>query len=729
MIRETELNLFVPSPELLIRLASGDRPSGIRAGPPRIKSIRETFFDTPDQSLRRRGMTCKLRQVQGEEPSVVVTVGEGPDSEGITSRSRLTAAAVGAGVFETLRGDSEPATQIQKFVDPMRLRPQIALDIQRLGRVFRGGFLLKPVLLLFFDRVTVEVGGTSSVFHEISLRRRREGGPLIRDIARQLRDDHHLFPDGLSTLQRAYRVLAVEGKTTDQGVSPYGLSVALALFHDGKLGLMEKGDECHIPTFRGSGEDAARALSSDLMGRAELPLRRLGTTEPREGRAVAELWTVPDSSLSTEDLGKTRGLAWYPWNDILEKVGEPKLQDPTLIASLLLLTRRKLLGQLPWLDTSLEVGTDGSGTALSSLDPEDPDHLPPELRRIGDLHPVLRTVEDSGEELGLRLAAVSQLARALSHIFLQDVTRTKGKILSGVAGENEEAPTHLVDLLSIRVRGIVDRLYRCLNGEFIPALERKGIHLRTWSGIMHADRRALLDLISHQLADSLQVAPEWGPSFIPDMPPAGCAIGLMARSPGMVSTRFFHMVLRKDPPSFLSVPGSATVLPLEEVVRGYFLHQLPELEQAETSMFRFTTGSARVRTLTPRLEPPTGVESTEQTGEVVPLQTEPGPSPAPPTVETRESVVVRVMVHRKMPESYQAQLVRALERQVTRRNPLIGWSDLYPVAGPLDLTGLEELLDLKKRVAWETEGNRFFGPQARPVVCPIWKGPPQGKQR
>ena len=160
----------------------------------------------------------------------------------------------------------------------------------------------------------------------------------------------------------------------------------------------------------------------------------------------------------------------------------------------------------------------------------------------------------------------------------------------------------------------------------------------------------------------------------------------------MVGTRFFHMVLRKDPPSFLPVPGSATVLPLEEAVRGYFLHQLPELEQAETSMFRFTTGSARVRTPAPRPEPPTGPGSQEV--EFAPVQTEPGQPPAPSTVETRESVVVRVMVHSKMPESYQTQLVRALERQVTRRNPLIGWSDLYPVAGPLDLTGLDDLLKL-----------------------------------
>ena len=56
--------------------------------------------------------------------------------------------------------------------------------------------------------------------------------------------------------------------------------------------------------------------------------------------------------------------------------------------------------------------------------------------------------------------------------------------------------------------------------------------------------------------------------------------------------------------------------------------------------------------------------------------------------------MVRVLVRMRMPENSQAQLLRALERQVTRRNPLIGWSDLYPIKGPLDLTGLDGLLDL-----------------------------------
>ncbi|MFH1763970.1 MAG: hypothetical protein ABIF09_07255 [Gemmatimonadota bacterium] len=701
MTRETELNLFVPSPELLVRLASGDRPLGIRAGPPRIKALRETFFDTPDQALRRRGMTCKLRQVEGEEPSVVVTVGENPDSEGITSRSRLTAAAIGAGVFETLRGDTEPATQIQKFVDPGQLRPQIALDIQRLGRVFRGGLFLKPVLLLFFDRITVQVGGTSSVFHEISIRRRREGGPMIRDIGRRLRDEFHLFPDGLTTLQRAHRVLAVEKKAIDKEFSPYGLNLALAIFRDGKLGLTGKGDELLVPTFKGSGEDAARALAADMTGEADLPLLRLGTTELREGRSAAELWTIPDPVFAPEVLSSRAQLTWFPWHELMEEVGRPDLRDPTLVSTLLLLSRRKLLGQLPWVPG--RTGTQGceNAEAFSSLRTDWSSGLPPELRRIEDLLPLLREIEDTRKDLKARLEATSQLSAELDRVFFQDVTRAKGRILSGGSGgeedegedEGEDAPIQLVDIMSIRVRGIVDRVDRCLEEDLLGRLEEAGIHLRSWSGLMRADRLAILEDFSSQHLPSMQVAPEWGPSFVPEMPLAGCAIGILARIPGVDGIRFFHVVLRKEPPSFLPVPGSTTVLPIEEVIRGYFLTQMPELERAETFMFRFMTGAATVREPTPIPDPPQGDSGGIADGTVAPEGSNQTPPP-PLFSETHQSVVVRVLANRKMPESYQAQLLRALERQVSRRNPLIGWSDLYTVAGPLDWAGLDQLLDL-----------------------------------
>ena len=621
MIRETELNLFVPSPELLVRLASGNTPLGVRASPPRIKVLRETFFDTPDLFLRTRGMTCKLRQVEGERPSVVVTVGEGPDSEGITSRTRLTEAAIGVGIFETLRGNSEAASQIRKIVEPTKLQPQIALDIQRLGRVFRGGLFLKPVLLLFFDRITVQMAGTSTVFHEIRVRRRRKGGPLIRDLAQSLRDEHHLFPDGLTTLQRAYRILAMERKTSDSEPSPYALSLALSLFRDGNLAFQERGSKLLIPTFRGSGEDAARALSSDLAGDPKLQLIRLGTTEPREGRPMVELWTVPDPELPADvQWGET--LVWCPWHRVLEEVGKEHLRDPTLISSLLLLTRRRLLGQISWIPRfespdehvpgaeepdEPECPRSDMAEDDSSVDSPSGFVLEPELQELEGFLPLLRGAEDGNKPLKERLRAASEISTSLGGFFNTHVTSLKGQVLSESMQSEREKRVPLLDLVSIRVRGIADRLYQCLNEDLLPALEEEGVQVRSWTGLMRQDRNAVLEHFTSKHLPSMQVAEEWGPSFIPDMPTQGCAVGLLARSPDSEGTRFFHIVMDAAAPSFLRIPGTSTVLPLEEVVRGYFLTEHPELERGQTYLFRFMTGGVMVRELVPRPEP-TGLE-------------------------------------------------------------------------------------------------------------------------
>ena len=700
MIRETELNLLVPSPELMVRLASQDKPLGISAGPPRIRFLRETYFDTGTGALRKRGMTCKLRQGQGEEPSIVVTAGEGPDSEGITSRSRLTAAAVGFGIFETLRGDSEAAVQVQKFVDPADLRPQISLDIQRLGRIHRSGLMRRPTLYLYFDRISIQAGRGSSIIHEIRIRRRRSGGALIRDLAQLLRDQYHLFPDGLTTLQRAQRVLAMERKLPDAELSPYALSLVLALFREGRLALVQRGDVLALPSFRGSGEDAARALSSDLTGLKELELRRIGSTEPREGRPVVELWVAPDCS-GMEGKGKAGQLIWYPWHALLELVGRGGIRDPALLSALLLLTRSRLAGRLDWVPPFRREKELPSGSqAFGFLSPGE-ERTEEEIQAVDSILAHLRRAEAGGNSLESRLEGVRDFVMGLRRLFVEKVGGLKERVLSGDSTSPDPELILLLDLLSVRIRGLVDRLYQVVGEDLIPGLEERGIHIRSWAGIMREDRRALLERFAEDHLPDLQVVADWGPAFVPEMPAAGCALGLTARIKGSAVTRFYHVVLHDDTPSFLAVPGSRVVLPMEEVIRGYLFSRYPLLERAETHLFRFRTAEVRVRKVIrlPIVTPAPGAEESEAAPSAVVSPGEPQDNgeegPATPEVmirESSESVVIHVVTHKKMPEAAQAQLIRALERQVARGTPLIGWCDLYAVDGPMDLAGLADIL-------------------------------------
>lgn len=720
MIREVELNLLVPSPELLVRLASGERPLGVRAGPPRIRVLRETYFDTRDQALRHRGMTCKLRQGEGEEPSVVVTIGEGPDSEGITSRSRLTASAVGLGVFETLRRDSEPGDQLRKYVNLEDLRPHVALDIQRLGRTLRTHLLRRPVLHLYFDRITVQAGRSTSVFHEIRVRRRRKGGPHIREIAQLLRDRYDLFPDGLTTLQRAYRILAVDGRGGGPELSPYGLSLGLALFREGRLGLLERGGALCLPSFRGSGEDAARALLADLTGQEELELVRLGTTEPREKRPVVEVWTGEAPSEEELSSRTQRPLSYHPWHDLLEQLGAEAFRDPNLLPALLLLTRRRLPGQLRWIPEVPPPGMQKDPSSGSLQDGMARDPVPPQVQAVSDLFPQLRRLEAGEGTLEDHLAAASRLSSALDRIILEEIRGLKERIISGDPPGADPSPAQLLDLLSVKLRALTDRLHRVVNRELLPALEARRVHLRKWSGLMYEDRRSLLEAFSRHHLPSMKVVPDWGPAFVPEMPPVGCAIGLAVKAKGSNSIRLFHLVLADDTPSFIRVSGSTVFLPLEEVVRGYLFSEFPALERAETHLFRFRTAEITVReTLpNPRLaEDPLLEMGIRDRPEllpaplIVPGTTVPEPAPegdsGPPvasplrdpgiettiTRETRQSVVVMVLVHPEMPEAFRSQLLRALERQVSRERPLIGWSDLFTASGPMNLDGLPDLLE------------------------------------
>ncbi len=710
MIREVELNLFVPSSELLVRLASGDKPLGVPAGPPRIRVLRETFFDTDDQVLRQRGMTCRLSQGEGEAPSVVVTVGEGPDSEGITSRSRLTAAAVGAGVFETLKGDSEPADQIRKYVEPTTLRPQVAIDIQRLGRAMRSRFLRRSILLLFFDRVTVQVGRTSSVFHELRVLRRRPGGPLIRDIARSLRDEHHLFPDGLSTLQRAYRIVGMGQGTPQPTLSPYSLNLALALFRNGELGMVERGGVLSLPTFRGSGEDAARALLDDLTGVEELELVRLGTTEPREGKPALEVWAGPSAPDGT-DHRKASKLVWIPWHRVLEGIGSAITLDRDTLPALLLLTRRRLLGQLAWIPGYRSDGVLPPAVSSRSVDPEEGPEGAGEMDSLTGLCPVLEAVEDPEADLSQRIENAGELADRLETFFVTEIRAVKERILSDTHSTGRFAASELLDLFCVRIRGITDRLYAAVNRDLIPGLEQNGIHLRAWAALMHEDRRAVLERFSRELLPSMSVVADWGPALVPEMPPAGCALGITARERGAEGTRFFHLVLDPTSPSFLRVPNSPVVLPLEEVVQGYLFNKFPSLEKAETYLFRFRTAEVSVQEEVPNpafsqggpaqetgfgpFGLSYGLDEAFQPGQGFVPEPNLLPLPASRTIvrETRQSIVVRVVVRPRMPENHQAQLLRGLERQVSLKQPLIGWSDIYPAPGPMSLAGPPSLLE------------------------------------
>jgi polyphosphate kinase len=175
------------SAEQLETLASARLPLGIRASAPRRSMHRDLYLDTEDESLRRRGVVCRLRL--GAAAAHVLSIrfagnGEPP----VHVEAVVRSVAVGAALAE----DNAASRQLRAFVDPDRLQTRLDLEVERLTRAAYPDLLRRPRLALHYDEVTMRWGAVVHTFHQLCGHLRR--GPLseLDRLARALEAEHDL---------------------------------------------------------------------------------------------------------------------------------------------------------------------------------------------------------------------------------------------------------------------------------------------------------------------------------------------------------------------------------------------------------------------------------------------------------------------------------------------------------------------------------------------------------
>jgi hypothetical protein len=123
-LTKTEFRCELLSADQLAALASGPLPSGVAADESRRSLHRDLYLDTPEGSLRRRGIVCRMRVGADGRSSMSLRIagsnGTPPTRVSATTRSSEVAEAIASGnaVVHRLRG----------IVDPSLL--QVQLDLQ-----------------------------------------------------------------------------------------------------------------------------------------------------------------------------------------------------------------------------------------------------------------------------------------------------------------------------------------------------------------------------------------------------------------------------------------------------------------------------------------------------------------------------------------------------------------------------------------------------------------------
>jgi polyphosphate kinase len=196
----TEFRCELLSADQLGVLASGPLPPGIAAGEARRSLHRDLYLDTADDSLRRRGVTCRLRLDAKGGAALTLRIAGGEASGGDT---RVDSRVAAGDVSAAMAADTAVSKRVRGIVDPSLLEVRVDLEVDRLTRRASLDWFRRPRLSVHLDRVTVRRNGTSARFFQMCAHQLRGDASDLLLLERALEEDHGVRRSAVPTHERA----------------------------------------------------------------------------------------------------------------------------------------------------------------------------------------------------------------------------------------------------------------------------------------------------------------------------------------------------------------------------------------------------------------------------------------------------------------------------------------------------------------------------------------------
>ncbi len=689
-----EVRFDVGTAELLDQLAQEPNPLGLRAGPLARSAFRDVYFDTADGELRRRHVTCTLRIRSDDRRFLTLRV----RAPGGGSAEVFEAEVNGVASEDILKGDSQPARRLQALVDPGRLAALVELSTDRRVRFARRGFLPIPQVELAYDDVTARAQMDTARFQELVIRQLRRGSVDLDKLARQLEDRYGLRQVLVDRSEWAEKRLdSLEAEKLAHEMQRNRAVTVLAL-QGGRIALTRGEDGLHLPLCPGSGEEACREAMRTVLGSAEGQVLLLGVVGATATRPAIEVWLA---RRLRRQLSEDPRLQWFAPSEVINRVGSPVLRDPETLGALTVAARSQLLPE--WSAAVLDNG--GAQAAAEAADPEvvaasrrtlaelrmpvlpeesldttkpTPDQfVNAELSWLEFNERVLALAEDPGIPLLDRVRFLAIFSTNLDEFFAVKVGGFKHAVAAGITKPSPDglSPQEQLDVISIRVRALVDRQYRCFNALAARDLPARGVRLRSWQELTEAEQQHLRAHFDDQVFSvltpkALTGAPGHPFPLIEDL---HLSLALMTRAEGGGPVHFAHVGVPDALSRFVRLPDGSDFVLIEEVIRANIGVLFPGRRVQEVHPFRVT----RLGDLD--LDEQVAADFLQA------IEDELRRRPQAP--------VVRIEVDRKMPRPIRELLLRELRFEETEHAGLTE-SDVYEVDGMVDLGGLHEVADL-----------------------------------
>ncbi|MEV0844958.1 RNA degradosome polyphosphate kinase [Streptomyces sp. NPDC049954] len=319
----------------------------------------------------------------------------------------------------------------------------------------------------------------------------------------------------------------------------------------------------------------------------------------------------------------------------------------------------------PDLDSDLDVYEDTSGGA----------ELPPnrfldrERSWLAFNERVLELAEDPRTPLLERANFLAIFASNLDEFFMVRVAGLKRRIATGVATRSASGllPREVLDLIWTRSRELMARHAACFQQDVLPALADEGVHLVRWAELTEKEQARLFTLFRNQIFPVLTPLAVDPAHPFPYISGLSLNLAVVVRNP-VSGHRHFARV--KVPPllsRFLEAAPDRYV-PIEDVIAAHLEELFPGMEVLAHHMFRLTRNED--------LE----VEEDDAENLLKALEKE--------LMRRRFGPPVRLEVEESIDPYILDLLVRELK---------ISDVEVYPLPGPLDLTGLFGMISSLER--------------------------------
>jgi polyphosphate kinase len=660
----------VVSAEQLEKLAA--LPLSIASRPPSRILYRDLYIDTADDQLQRRGLSCRLRVGSDDRRVLTVFVGTASDS---TPARRYDANVDSTDPRLALTGGTEPARRLAAVVDSRLLHTRLELQVERVAREADMDWLGRARLQLFYDRVHVHGGTSTRAFHQLILRSTRRDPAMFERICLELQNGAGLRPIAAGTRERAQLLLKWMEREERGRAMLSDAGVALVLTRSSRIALFSRGDMLFLPLERGTGVGIARTLLDRCTSNASTDARLLGKMSSIGPMPTVEVWTAdlrPDGEI-TRDQGD---VVWLGAEEVLRRAAE---LHPDALGAVSVALRAGLVAesreQRAESRRSIEITGWGAGVALSAEGEAavgDPHFLNSELSILEFTARVLALAEDIRTPLAERLRFLAIVCDNIDEFFM---VRVAGLKRSAVEQAEERTPDGLtprqqLDLISLHVKSLVARQYRCYASCAAEATAH-GMRVVTWAELDVARRDQLRATMRDELLPALTpLAMTLSPGHpFPRLRHLSLSLAVVLLDRPGAAPHFAQVELPDDAPRFTPVPGLHAVIAIEELVRANLDLLYPSSVVEQAYAFRVTRGA--------------DLEIDEDHSASLLHAVEEA------SRKRFEQPVVRVEVERAMPAVLRDVVLRELRRE--HGGAALDDDDLYEVDGPLDLGSLTQL--------------------------------------